>query len=385
MKSQFSASSMLLMPWTMGKTKKRNSSILRRYNVSGLHQQLISFVFIVSVTALLIMIRNLAPQQTSSATQRITYPYASLFNTKILSGRQPTIAAKPPKASALAVVAAPCTTQASADGEPFASCPSFSLNFATQPQGALSPKDFNIYSGKPVANQEAELYTGSQQNLQIKDGTLNLTALHNPQQGFNYTSARIDTEGKEDFLYGKLVVRATLPDGIGAWPAIWMLSATNKYEELSPPSDPNRYLNDGEIDIAESVGTQPHVVYEVAHSLAYPSNGVTQGYYNTIAVPNNESTFHDYGLEWTPTSLTFTIDGQPYFSMKKQPGANYRSWPYDQPFYLILNLALGGSWGGTDRQQFPADGVDPSILPASMKIQSINYYRYIAAHAASNN
>jgi beta-glucanase (GH16 family) len=383
MKSQYYANNTLSMPWILRKPKLGSVLILRGSVMRVLQQQLVSFVFIASIASVLIMTRNLAPP---FATQRIAYPYASLFSTKALFNTRSTVAQKPSNPSAQAALAPTCTEpQSSIDGEPFAACPSFSLNFETQPKGAINTKDFNIYTGEPVANQEVELYTNSPKNLQVENGNLELKAQNDPEQGFNYTSARIDTQGKEDFLYGRIVVRATLPDGIGAWPAIWMLSSNNKYESLSPPSDSSRYLNDGEIDIAESVGTQPNVVYGIAHSLAYPTNGPNRNYYATTTVPGNDSTPHDYAVDWTPTNLTFTVDGKAYFSINKQPGANYQSWPYDQPFYLILNLALGGTWGGTDRAQFPTDGVDPSSLPATMKVQSINYYPYTGTTAASKN
>jgi len=271
-----------------------------------------------------------------------------------------------------------CTTGAQiSDAASFAQCPSFFQDFANQASGPLSTQDFNFYTGNPGVNQEAELYTSDSQNVRIEKGNLVLEALNNPQQGYKYTSARIDTNGKEDFQYGKLVIRATLPDGVGSWPAIWMLPSEQKYASLSPATDFTRYLNDGEIDIAESVGAQPHVVDGIAHSLAYPPDGPNRGYYSQVTVPDNDRVFHNYELDWTPTNLTFKVDGQAFFSINKQPGADYHSWPYDQPFYLVMNLALGGTWGGIDKSQFPPDGVDRNSLPESMNIQSINYYPYI--------
>ncbi|HVS79234.1 MAG TPA: glycoside hydrolase family 16 protein [Candidatus Saccharimonadales bacterium] len=259
----------------------------------------------------------------------------------------------------------------------FADCPSFALNFAATQSGPLTDQYFNISNGAPDVNQEAEFYTDNLQNLQIDNGSLQLKAIRQSVQGYSYTSARIDTKGKEDFKYGKLVIRATMPDGIGTWPAIWMLPSNPKYASLSPPTNFYRYLNDGEIDIAEAIGTEPNVVYGIAHSLAYPPDGNNRNYYNTITLPGNEKAYHDYELDWTPTNLTFLVDGHAFFSISKQKGADYRSWPYDQQFYLIINLALGGSWGGRDRAQFPPDGVNSQALPATMKVKSINYYPYV--------
>jgi len=171
-----------------------------------------------------------------------------------------------------------------------------------------------------------------------------------------------------------------LPDGIGTWPAIWMMPSQPKYASLSPASDTNRYLNDGEMDIAESAGVQPHMVYGVAHSIAYPEGGPDNSYYSTVTVPDNNTVFHDYELDWTPTSLTFSVDGKPFYTYTKQAGADWHSWPFNQPFYLIVDLALGGTWAGNDRAQFPTDGVDKAALPASMQVQSINYYSYVGAN-----
>lgn len=259
----------------------------------------------------------------------------------------------------------------------FAACPSYAIDYAKQADGAVATNQLNIYDGQPEANHEAQYYTSNLQNIRVENGSLVLEAQNTSKQGYDYTSARIDTKGKADFLDGKLVVRATLPSGIGTWPAIWMLPSNPKYASLSPASDPDRYLNDGEIDIAESVGTEPHVVYGIAHSLAYPEDGPDRSYYSTIKLSDNDRVFHDYEVDWTPTNLTFSVDGKAYFSISKKAGADYRSWPYDQPFYLIVNLALGGSWGGTDTAQFPGDGVDKSILPASLKVQNITYYPYV--------
>lgn len=262
----------------------------------------------------------------------------------------------------------------------FTACPSFYIDYGTQRNGLVGSGIFNTYAGAPVANDEAQYYTKSPMNVRAENGSLVLQALNQPDHGYNYTSARLDTHGKEDFLYGKIVVRAKLPGGIGTWPSIWLLPSQAKYASLSPSSDTTRYLNDGEIDIAEAVGTQPNVVYGIAHSLAYPEDGVNHAYFNTMTVPGNDTSYHDYEVDWTPTTLTFKVDGKTFFTYSKKPHANYRSWPFDQPFYLVLNLALGGTWGGTDTAQFPGDGVDKSALPASLNVQSIRYYSYAGRH-----
>jgi beta-glucanase (GH16 family) len=284
------------------------------------------------------------------------------------------------------IVAAPtnpassCPASQASNAPLFATCPSFIVDYSGQNKGSVNKRYFNVYTGKPPANNEAELYTGSAQNLRVENGNLLLVAQNDPKQGYTYTSARVDTMGKEDFLYGKLIVRAKLPTSIGTWPAIWLLPSNPRYAGLSPASDNTRYLNDGEIDIAESVGVEPHIVYGVAHSLAYPEDGPNRNYYSTISLPDNDAVYHDYEVAWTPTSLTFSIDSHSYYTYTKAPDADYRSWPYDQPFYLVMNLALGGTWAGRDTAHFPGDGIDRSALPAAIKVQSVRYYSYLGPH-----
>jgi hypothetical protein len=281
-----------------------------------------------------------------------------------------------PRIVATSSIKASCEIPVAQNNSLFTACPSFYIDYSKQQTGIVSSNIFNTYTGPAVANNESEYYTGSSNNLRVANGSLIIEARNQSAQGYDFTSAHIDTHGKEDFLYGKLVVRATLPDGIGTWPAIWLLPSQPKYANKSSIDSPTRYLNDGEVDIAESVGTEPNVVYGVAHSIAYPEDGTNHAYYNTVTVPNNNLSFHDYEIDWTPTSITFMVDGSPYFTYSKKPNADWRSWPYDQPYYLVLNLALGGSWGGTDKKDFPGTGIDKSALPADLKIQSVQYYSY---------
>jgi beta-glucanase (GH16 family) len=269
-----------------------------------------------------------------------------------------------------------CNTTPAGAGQEFSKCASFVLDYTKAADGQPRKTYLNIFSGRPQTNDEAQIYTGNKNNLRIENGSLVLEARQNTDTGARYTSARVDTKHKADFLYGRLVIRAKMPAGIGTWPAIWMLPSESKYAQLSAPSD-TAHLSDGEIDIAESIGLQPNVVYGVAHSLRYKNDGVDHTFFNTVTIPGNDTSYHDYELNWTPTKITFKVDGAAFYSYDKPANADYRSWPYDQPVYLIINLAMGGSWGGQDRKHFPVDGVDPSALPASLRIQSVHYYPYV--------
>jgi beta-glucanase (GH16 family) len=228
-------------------------------------------------------------------------------------------------------------------------------------------------------NREQQYYTDSASNLRIEDGALKLIGSYNPNATSNkYQSARLETQQKKTFLYGRLDITAKLPKGSGTWPAIWLLPANNTYENMSPANTPDRYKNGGEIDVMEAVGFQPTVVYGVAHTLSdttlHPDG---TGSYNTISVPNNAASFNRYTLLWTPSSLTFEVNDTPYYTYTKQANADYKTWPFDQPFYMIINLALGGTWGGMDTEHFPGNGIDNKALPSSLDIQSIYYYPYV--------
>jgi len=231
------------------------------------------------------------------------------------------------------------------------------------------------------SNNEQQYYTDSSTNIRIENGALRLIATKQAEpSGYQYGSARIETQGKQSFLYGRMDIVAKLPRGAGTWPAVWLLPANDLYEQRSPASDPLRYRNGGEIDILEAVGFQPNKIYGIAHTaLDFTSRSDGTGSYNAIDVPTSTSAFNTYTLLWTPTSLTFEVNGTPYFTYARKANADYTSWPFDQPFYLIANLAMGGSWGGMDTAHFPGNGIDNSALPASLDIRSIYYYPYIGS------
>jgi len=233
--------------------------------------------------------------------------------------------------------------------------PTWSQNFATGNSDQLNTKNWNVYQGAAPANNEAEFYTANPTNLRVENGYLNLEARKEQINGnYNYTSARINTAGKENFLYGKLAISAELPRGAGTWPAIWLYPVGNKYADMSPAGDPLRYVNGGEIDIAESIGTEPNIVYGIVHTLSSALNNPGgEGYFKKTRVPGSNTHFNNYGVEWTPNKITLSINNVPYFTYKKQAGADYKSWPFDQRFGLILNVALGGVWGSRDKAQFP--------------------------------
>jgi len=241
----------------------------------------------------------------------------------------------------------------SSEPDPFAPAPSWEQDFSAMPGGPLDPRRWIINTGTtiPGYNQEAEALTNRPQNVRIANGMLVLEGLKEPSpyDGREYTSARIVS--RQMFQLGKLEVNARLPSGPGAWPAIWLLPTTTKglYAPqafgIDPASDSAWAIN-GEIDICEALGSHPGVIRSNLYSYSAVSSRRTPTAYSTqVAVPNSSTDFNTYGVERTSGKIVFTLNGQPYHSVEK-PSDDPRIWPFEQPMNLILNVALGGNYGG---------------------------------------
>ena len=213
-------------------------------------------------------------------------------------------------------------------------------------------------NGYGWGNNEAQFYTRNRlQNAGVKDGFLTITALKEEFEGQKYTSARLVTAHKGDWLYGRLEVRAKLPDGRGMWPAIWMLPTEGKY---------GGWPASGEIDIMENVGYDPFVIVASAHTKSYNHVQGTQKN-NKITVADCHTTFHVYALEWEAAEYRVFVDDQLFFTFKNE-GTGFKEWPFDQKFHLLLNLAVGGNWGGKN-------GIDEAIFPRSMVVDYVRVYQ----------
>ena len=207
-------------------------------------------------------------------------------------------------------------------------------------------------------NKEAQYYTAAHlANAEVKDGFLYINALKENYRGFKYTSARLITKGKGDWLYGRMEIRAKLPEGRGMWPAIWMLPTDWAY---------GNWPSSGEIDIMENVGFDPYVIVASAHTETYNHMIGTQKN-NKITIADCYTNFHVYALEWEPNEYRVYIDDQLYFTFKNE-GTGYKVWPFDKRFHLLLNVAVGGTWGGTK-------GIDDSIFPRSMVVDYVRVYQ----------
>ncbi len=218
--------------------------------------------------------------------------------------------------------------------------------------------DYDV-GGEGWGNNELQYYTEDRlDNARVEDGKLIIEAIREHYNGNNYTSARIVSRGKGDWLYGKIEVRAKLPSGRGTWPAIWMLPTDWEY---------GGWPESGEIDIMEHVGYDQGRVHATVHTGAY--NHVEGTQVGTSVFSNDVSdVFHVYTLEWFNDRIQVSFDDETYFTFDKEDGG-FEVWPFDKRFHLLLNIAVGGNWGG-------AQGIDDTIFddPEGIKLE-IDYVR----------
>lgn len=216
-------------------------------------------------------------------------------------------------------------------------------------------------------NQEQQFYTDRATNLRVEDGCLVIEARRedytavDPTNGQNesrhYTSARITTKDKVQWTSGRIEIRAKLPTGKGVWPAIWMLGAN--IDEVGWPAC-------GELDIMEHVGFEPGVIHANIHTQAYNHMlGTNQG--AQTSVPDLHEAFHVYAIEWRENRIDFLADDVRYFTYEND-GSGFAAWPFDRAHYLLLNVAVGGTWGG---QQ----GIDDAVFPQRMTVDYVRVYR----------
>ncbi len=215
--------------------------------------------------------------------------------------------------------------------------------------------NFDI-GGNGWGNNEEQYYTDRSENARLEGGNLVIETLKEDFSGSAYTSARLTTRGKHDITYGRVEVRAKLPAGRGTWPAIWLLYTENKYGNGSWPDN-------GEIDIMEHVGFDQGRVHATIHTDSYNGGDGTQRGASTVPSPDVSTAFHVYAVEWEPNQIRAYVDDVLYFTYDRESD-DWREWPFDQEFHLILNTAVGGDWGG---QQ----GIDDSIFPQRFEIDYV--------------
>lgn len=234
-----------------------------------------------------------------------------------------------------------------------------------------------------VRNNEAQFYTEARtENARVEDGHLVIEArrekFRNPdftpeagrgdrnrrgQEFAEYTSASLITKGKAAWTHGRVEVRAKMPTARGTWPAIWMLGTTIK--EVGWPRC-------GEIDIMEFVGFEPGVIHANVHTAKY-NHTKGNGKGDKITIADASEAYHVYAMEWDSEKMDFFVDKHKYFTYRNEKsGAD--AWPFDRDQYLILNLAIGGAWGGRK-------GIDESAFPQRFCIDYVRVYQSAAQRA----
>lgn len=209
-------------------------------------------------------------------------------------------------------------------------------------------------------NNELQHYTDSDSaNAWVEDGILHIKALKKQHANKEFTSARLTTQNKGDWTYGRFEIRAKLPTGRGLWPAIWMMPSKSEYGE---------WPESGEIDIMENVGYNPDTIFATAHTKTYNhiiNTEKTKG----IFFPDSYKDFHVYTLEWDADKYSVYVDDRHIFTFNNER-TGHKEWPFDKDFHLILNLAVGGNWGGQH-------GVDHSIFPKELLVDYVRVYQRV--------
>ncbi len=209
-----------------------------------------------------------------------------------------------------------------------------------------------------VRNRELQYYTRARrENARVEEGTLVIEARKENYKGAKYTSASLITHGKASWTYGRIEVKAKIPTGRGMWPAIWTLGEDRR--QTGWPAC-------GELDIMENVGFDPDTIHANVHTKKYNHmKGNNKG--SRIKADRPYDAFHVYALEWFPERIDFFFDDKKYFTYENEK-SGVDAWPFDKPQYLILNIAVGGSWGGQK-------GVDDSIFPQKMLVDYVRIYQ----------
>lgn len=214
--------------------------------------------------------------------------------------------------------------------------------------------------GSGWGNNELQYYSQGD-NVTVDGEKMILEARKEERNNKKYTSCRIITKNKGDWLYGKIEVMAKLPSGLGTWPAIWMLPTDWEY---------GNWPDSGEIDIMEHVGYDMQTIHTTVHTKAYNhSIGTQKG--KSRKSENVDTEFHKYSIEWLPDKIRFFIDDvevNVFEPSKLMSRPTYKEWPFDKREHLLINIALGGDWGG-------AKGFDEECLPATMEIDYVRVYQ----------
>jgi len=212
-------------------------------------------------------------------------------------------------------------------------------------------------------NDELEYYTTRPENSFIQNGNLVIKAIEEKYTGSdgvsrNYTSARLKTQGKFSQTYGRFEARIKIPRGQGIWPAFWMLG-----DDIQKTPWPDC----GEIDIMENIGKEPNTVHGTIHGPGYSGAGGISAPLATAVDQKFADDFHVYAVEWEPKELRFYVDEYLYATRTPADLPKGTKWVYDHPFFLLLNVAVGGGW--------PRNPDATSVFPQTMLVDYVRVYK----------
>jgi len=217
--------------------------------------------------------------------------------------------------------------------------------------------------GDGWGNRELEYYTNRPQNVYQQDGNLVIKVLRERYTGVNgvtreYTSGRLKTHGKFSQAYGRFEARIKIPHGQGIWPAFWMLG--DDIEKQGWPAC-------GEIDVMENIGKEPALVHGTIHGPGYSGAAGIGSPYSLADKKNLADDFHLYAVEWEPNAIRFYVDKDLYATRTPADLPKGSKWVYDHPFFLLLNVAVGGDW--------PGNPDATSVFPQTMLVDYVRVYR----------
>jgi len=217
--------------------------------------------------------------------------------------------------------------------------------------------------GEGWGNEELEYYTDRTANVSVHDGNLVIKAAAEKYTGpdgvtRNYTSARLKTLGKFSQTYGRFEARIKVPHGQGMWPAFWMLG--DDIDKVGWPAS-------GEIDIMENIGKEPTIIHGSIHGPGYVGSSGIEAPYTLPGKQRFADDFHVFAIEWDPNSVSFLVDHDLYVRRTRADLKPGWKWVFDKPFFLILNLAVGGDW--------PGNPDSSTVFPQSMLVDYIRVYQ----------
>jgi beta-glucanase (GH16 family) len=240
------------------------------------------------------------------------------------------------------------------------------------PGSAVDPTKWVLETGgNGWGNDELEYYTKRPQNAFVEDGNLVIKVLDEKYTGAdgvsrNYTSARLKTQGKFSQTYGRFEARIKIPRGQGIWPAFWMLG--DDIDKVGWPKC-------GEIDIMENIGKEPYLVHGTIHGPGYSGGESIGKMYALSGELKYADDFHIYAVEWEPNAIRFYVDEHLYVTRTPADLPKDAKWAYDHPFFLLLNVAVGGGW--------PGNPDATSTYPQTMLVDYVRVYKKAAAEPAN--